>query len=278
VTFSTSIAQGALASSQNAAYDAAAQLTAGPIFAPTPNAGIIVAPIEEIRFGLSGQGPFVVNAPATLQMRLPSAAIYDNAYQDGTSAHLHFVLPAIIRAGIEVRPAKGLRVEAAYVREFWSEEQTIDIQINSISLNNVSASLLGKQVLLPNIQFPRNFQDSNSYRLGGEYEYSLGGYKAATRLGVSYETSAVPVDWLSISSLDFNKVVASIGGSIYLGDHWRFDAVYAHVFEMSQYVDPAIARLQPENPISGNPSNNPINGGSYTAEADVVGVGMNYKF
>ena len=278
VTFSTSPAQNLLAPSESPAYDAAAQLSAGPVFAPAANGGITLVPMDELRFGLSAQSPMVISAPAQLKMKLPSAPIYEDAYQDGTNAHIHFVLPAVLRAGVEVRPAKGLRIEAAYVRELWSEQQTIDIAMYNISLNNVAGATLGKQVLLPNIQFPRSFQDSNSYRLGGEYHYSIGGYPVDTRLGVSYEDTAVPTQYLSISSLDFQKIIASIGGSIYIGTHWRFDATWAHVFEFSQYVNPDTALIQPVNPIAGNPTRDPINGGQYSATADVLGVGMNYKF
>ena len=220
----------------------------------------------------------VVDAPAQLKMRLPSSAFFQNASQDGTDAHIHFVLPAIFRAGVEVRPARGLRIEAAYVREFWSSQQSIDITIKNISLDNVGASTLGQKIAIPNISFPRGFQDSNSYRLGAEYHYSIAGYGADTRLGVSYETSAVPTDYLSISSLDFDKVIASIGGSLYVGRRWRFDGTYAHVFEMSTYVNPNTAQIPRVNPIAGNPSRAPVNGGWYSATADVFGIGLNYKF
>ncbi len=278
VTFSTSPATGLLSAAEDPSYDAAAQLSAGPIFAPTANAGITIVPVEAVRFGISGQGPMVIDAPAQLKMRLPTASFFQDATQDGTDAHIHFVLPAIFRAGIEVRPVRKLRIEAAYVREFWSAQQSIDITMKNVHLDNVGANALGSSIAVPNIAFPRNFQDSNSYRLGAEYHYSIGGYPVETRLGVSYETSAVPTDYVSVSSLDFNKVIASIGGSLYLGGHWRFDGVYAHAFESSTYVDPHDAQIQRVNPIAGNPSFAPVNGGWYSASADVVGVGLNYKF
>jgi long-chain fatty acid transport protein len=278
VTFSTSPATGLLSAAEDPQYDAAAQLSAGPVFAPAANGGITFVPVEAVRLGLSGQGPMVVDAPAQLKMKLPSAPFYENASQDGTDAHIHFVLPAILRAGVEVRPARWVRIEVAYVREFWSAQQTIDIHIKNITLDNVGASTLGGKIAIPDIQFPRGFQDSNSFRLGSEFRYALGGYPAETRLGVSYETSGVPPQYLSISSLDFNKIILSIGGSLYVAQHWRFDATYAHVFEQSVYVDPATAQVQRVNPIQGNKDFAPVNGGWYSASADVLGIGLNYKF
>ena len=278
VTFNAAPPDRLLGPPEQTQFDAAAKLSAGPIFAPTANLGVTIVPIEAVRFGISGQGPMVIDAPAQLVMRLPSDPMFDGASQSGTDAHIRFVLPAIVRAGIEVRPARGVRIEAAYVREFWSSQQSIDVTMKNVSLDNVGGGALPSKVPIPNIAFPRGFQDSSSYRLGAEYHYALGGYPVDTRLGVSYETSAVPLDYLSISSLDFDKVIASIGGSLYLGKHWRLDAMYAHVFEMGTYVDPAAAKIPRINPIAGNPSFEPVNGGWYSASANVVGVGLNYKF
>ena len=91
-------------------------------------------------------------------------------------------------------------------------------------------------------------------------------------------TTAVPPAYLSLSSLDFNKWVTSIGGGLYVGKHWRFDAVLAHVFAQSVYVDPNSAQIPRINPLPGNAPLEPVNGGHYSASANIVGVGLNYKF
>jgi long-chain fatty acid transport protein len=278
VTFNASPPNRLLGPPEDPEYDAAAQLSAGPIFAPTANGGITIVPAEEVRFGVSGQGPMVVDAPARLVMRLPSAPIFQGASQDGTNAHIHFVLPAIVRAGIEVRPVRGLRIEAAYVRELWAEQQSIDVTIKNVNLDNVGGGALPSKVPIPNIVFPRGFQDSNSYRLGAEYHNHVDHYPFDVRAGVSYETSAVPTDYVSISSLDFNKVTPTVGASLYVTPEWRLDAMYAHVFAASTYVDPNEAKIPRINPIAGNPSFEPVNGGTYTATAELFGVGLNYKF
>ena len=79
--FSASPSSKLLASPEDPSYDAFGQLKAGPIFAPSGNAGITVVPEEHIRFGLSYQLPYVVNAPATVNLRLPDAAVFDSATQ-----------------------------------------------------------------------------------------------------------------------------------------------------------------------------------------------------
>ena len=44
------------------------------------------------------------------------------------------------------------------------------------------------------------------------------------------------------------------------------------------YVDPHTAQVPRINPIAGNAPLDPINGGTYSATADLFGLGVNYKF
>jgi long-subunit fatty acid transport protein len=83
---------------------------------------------------------------------------------------------------------------------------------------------------------------------------------------------------VSLSSLDFNKVILSFGGSLYVGPHWRFDAVFAHVFAESVSVDPNTAKIATINPLPGNAPPEYVNGGQYRVTSNVVGVGLNYRF
>jgi len=280
VVFSACPPQSLVCASEDPNYDAYSQLKVGPIFAPSANMGVTFVPDPHLRIGVSGQLPFVVDAPATVTVKLPNAVEFDQAVQQGDNAHVKFELPAIFRAGIEGRARVGpgnLRVEVAYVREFWTTQHSIDIVPSNIELLNVRG--FPSPFAVSPISIPRNFDNSNSYRLGGEYGFEAGGYKLDARLGLAFETSAVPVAYESPLTVDMNKITLGLGGSIHLGQHWRFDAVYAHVFAASVYVDPAVAAVPKVNPVQGNPTaSEAINGGTYTASADVLGVGLNYRF
>jgi long-chain fatty acid transport protein len=281
VTFSASPQDRLIGAPEQPEFDAQGQFRVGPIFAPSANAGVTWVPAKIIRVGLSGQLPMIIDAPATIDVTMPTASVFDNAYQDGNNATVRFELPAIVRAGVEVRPNDELRIEASYEREFWTTQHSIDVYPHNMSIDNVTG--LPPKVAIPDISIPRNFDNSNSYRLGGEYHFSIGDYPLDIRSGIMYEQSAVPADYLSLSSLDFDKVILSLGGSIYIGPHWRMDAVYAHLFVSSVYVDPqellatgqGIGRI---NPIKGNAPFEPVNGGQYDASADLFGVGVNYRF
>src|SRR5690606_16093595 len=129
-----------------------------------------------------------------------TAAIFDSARVTGSDAHVRFTLPPIVRAGVEVRPNDELRVELAYVREFWSVHDVIELTPENVAIEGIAG--LPERVPLPPIRFPRGFRDSNSFRLGGELAFRLWGYDMALRSGASYETTAVPPSHLSLLTID----------------------------------------------------------------------------
>lgn len=281
--FSASPTDRLIAAPEDPQYDSFAQLDVGPIIAPSANFGMIAAPIKALRLGMSAQLPFWISAPAKMNVRLPTAPPFDNARQEGNEGHVNFRLPPIVRAGIEVRndfsDTSKLRVELAYVREFWSLHDSIDIKADGIRLYDITGfpSPFG----IAPITLPRNFQDSNSFRLGGEYSLKdlIKDYWIDLRAGLSYETSAVPREWVSPLSLDANKVIASAGGSIHIGEHWRMDGMGSLVFLDGTTVDPEEAKVPRINPVRGNPTaTEAINGGTYAGRALLLGVGLNYKF
>jgi len=283
VVFSASPPDRLISAPEDPQYDAFSQLDVGPIFAPSANFGMIAIPTKPIRLGLSAQLPFWINSPAKVRVRLPEAAPFDRARQEGEDAQVRFRLPAIIRAGAEYRTdisdTSRIRIELAYVREFWSLHDSIDIRSENVKLYDVTGfpSPFG----VAPISLPRNFQDSNSFRLGSEYSLKnlISDYWIDLRAGISYETSAIPSAWVSPLTYDASKVVGSAGGSLNIGTHWRMDAVASLAFLTGTVVDPTEAQVPRVNPVQGNPTNTEkINGGDYAARALILGVGVNYKF
>ncbi len=276
VTFSACPPDRLLCAPEQPDFDAHSSLKVGPIIAPTANAGVTLVPSKYVRIGISGQLPTNVSAHAQIKVQLPTNSVFDTAHVVGQDAHVSFSLPAIFRIGVEARPIDRLRIEVAFVREFWTIQHSIDAVPQGISINGVTG--LPPAINLPEISFPRNFDNSNSYRLGGEYTFDVEGYAIDARMGVSYEQSAVPVPYVSLLSLDMSKVTVSLGGGLHVGRHWRFDAVYAHLFTSTVYVAPNVAQVTRIDPLSGNAPFDPVNGGTYTAKADLIGVGLNYLF
>jgi long-chain fatty acid transport protein len=278
VDFSACPPDNLLCAAEDPNYDAFSVVKAGPIFAPSANAGATWVPARTVRVGLSGQAPFVIDSPATVDVRLPTAVEFDSASQQGNKAHLHLELPPIVRFGVEVRPLADdtLRIEFAYFREFWSVEKSLDITPENIKLYGITGfpSPFG----VSTISVPRGMQDTSSFHLGGEYAFALYGLKVQARAGVSYESSSLPEPYVGALTIDSNKVAASIGGSLFIGEHWRLDGVLSHSFEGHVNVTPGEAAIPLINPVKGNPTqNNAVNGGSYAVDLWVLGGGLEYR-
>src|SRR6185312_3127398 len=128
-----------------------------------------------------------------------------------------------------VRPIDPLRVELAYVREFWTIHHAIGVTPQDMHMNGITGFPASFNVAP--ITIPQSFDNASSVRLGGEYAVPLRGQdRIDLRAGLAWEESAVPTPYLSVLALDLEKVTASIGAGYHLGPHWRIDALYAHVF------------------------------------------------
>ncbi len=252
-------------------------LTRATVFTPSGSLGVTYEPTKFLRFGLSGHLPYWINAPATLDVRLPTAAPFDKAALNDNSARVKFRLPGVIRAGVEVRPTPMLRVELAYVYESWSLHDTIDITPKG-GLTDITG--FPSPFSLPTIRIPRYFQDTHSVRLGGEYTVGLGeSTKLDIRVGGSFETSAAPTPYVSSLTLDSMKGAASLGLGLHVGDRWRFDVMYSHMFFPGVTVPSKDASVPVINPVAGNPTPiEGVNGGTYTWHTDIVGLGFSYSF
>lgn len=258
-------------------WDVLTEVKNGPIFAPSGNVGAIYIPDPAWRVGAAFQLPFYVRAPATIETRLPSAALFENATQDGDKASVAFDLPWSLRAGVETRAVKDLRVELAFEFTRWSMFDKIQLTPNGISLDDVAT--FPPKYYLPPVSLVKNFRDTGSVKLGGEYSFDAAGQRLDVRGGLAYESSAIPHGYLSVQTLDLAKVTASIGASVHVKD-FRFDLLFSHVQGIGESLDPKDAQIAQVYPLAANAPKNPdyVNGGVYSARAEVIGLGLAYTF
>ncbi|MEO7331042.1 MAG: outer membrane protein transport protein [Minicystis sp.] len=277
VAFSGCIPERFLCAQESPNWDVRTELAVSPIVSPYGQFGAVVIPHPKWRIGVSSQLPIFVRAPATVKTRLPSTPVFEKASQEGDAAKVAFDLPWNVKAGIETRMIDNLRLEAAFGFERWSMHDAIRVTPDHIALKNVA--LLPQTSYIPDLSLPRGFQDSFSVHLGGEYAIPVKDMIIDARAGVSFETSAVPSDYLTVLTIDSAKVTAALGGSLHVGK-FRIDATYAHVFGFSTTADPKTAKITQISPVNTNPPQHPdiINGGTYSARADVVGLGVAYNF
>ncbi|MBK9260081.1 MAG: outer membrane protein transport protein [Polyangiaceae bacterium] len=258
-------------------WDVLAEMSVGPIVAPSGNAGVIWLPHPKVRVGLSGHLPFWVRSGGTIRTRLPSAAPFATAKQEGEDASVAFELPWNLRAGVEARPVDKLRLEAALAYDGWGVHDSIRVDPEGVALKNVVG--FPETYYIPPVNLQRQFQGAFSVRLGGEYRIPVGKAQIDVRAGFGFETSAVPNEYVSVLTIDSNKITPSIGAGLTLGA-LRLDMVVAHAVIFSQDVDPRQAKISQVSPVIANPAPNPniINGGTYSASATMIGLGAMYKF
>lgn len=277
VAFSGCIPERFLCAQESPSWDVLTQLDVGPIFSPYGALGAVWIPDPKWRIGVSSQLPIYVRASANLKTRLPATPIFENAKQVGDEADVAFDLPWNVKIGVETRMIDHLRLELGGAFERWSMHDSIRMTPHGVTLQDVA--LLPKQLFIPAIALQRNFQDSASVRLGGEYGFEIENIPFTARAGVSYESSAIPKEYLSVLTLDAGKITTAVGGSMKIGKV-RFDLTYAHLFAFDTTVDPKEAKITQVSPVNANPAKNPdhINGGIYSQRADVLGMGLAYTF
>lgn len=260
-------------------FDTRTRVVAGGIFAPSANFGIQIVPAEIVRFGVSFDLGRTIQSDAQIQNRLPSSPLFKDATFVGDRIEVKMKLPWIARAGVEVRPGKQTRVELAATYEAWSQHDQISAKPKGLEINNIA--LFPPVYRLGALNIERRFQNTFSVKVGGEQFIPVGTMKIAARLGVGYESSAVPVAYVSPLSFDAAKLIIGLGAGLHVNDHFRVDAgVMAHVTSTVN-VSPDEAKLYRVNAVRANPAEDgdtPINGGKYVASAQVYSLGANYAF
>lgn len=277
--FSASPRDRLLAAAESTEFDTPATQKTKLIIAPRAHFGVTVVPRKDFRLGASFQTPSNIDVPADLNVTFPRSVTFDNARQEGSGIRVKTVLPAVLRLGLEVRPVEDLRIEAAWVYEMWKAHEELAITPGDLKFYDITG--FPSPIAIPPVAIPRHFQNSSSFRLGGEYSVINAPNRIGldVRSGVAYETSAIPNDYLTPLSADLDRLVVAIGVGVKPTPRWRLDVLYAHVFAFAADADPRTAKVSPINPVRGNPTvPTPINGGTYSAAANIFGLGATVKF
>ena len=260
---------------ENPEYDGLSELDL-PILSPTFTAGVVYA-TDMLRLGASFTAPYSLGGSATIKVRPPSAALFDDASVEGDSAEVTLWMPWILRGGVELRPVTGLRVEGALVYEGWGVQDEMRVVPENVWLRDVTA--IG-DYQIGTITVPREMNDVISVRLGGEYAIGQS-QKLVIRAGANYETAGFDDEYLTPLTLDSSKLIIGLGASYEVADGLFIDASYGHVFltdrEVSTSLVPQANPIRPP-PMSGAPPDGPVHvgNGSYAMEANIFGLGLRW--
>lgn len=235
-------------------------------FNPTGILGIWAAIPGGIEVGASFLFARTVRDDSTkVEQRLPSHPLFDDAQVHGNTVSADFGLPAFFRAGARiVRPRWDLELDFVY--EVHSGFEKIGTTPDDITVSGIPG--IGT-VPVGSLDVPRNFVDTISFRLGGDY--TLLEKELVVRGGLLYESSAIPSETLSVLQVDADKIGVSLGASWHVTEAVTLDFGYTHLFFFDRTVNDSIMeQLNPTNPegaiIVGN--------GSYEVSVDMLGVGL----
>ncbi len=249
-------------------FDALTDLDATSAFTPSGNFGLTIA-YPKLRGAVALQLPFFVRADGQVHSRLPTDPFFANAMVVGSSASVDFDLPLMLRAGIEYRPFRRLRVELGFDYEAWSMQKDLTIQPHGIYIDGVPG--IGKYYL-NTMHLVRDLDDSFSVHLGGEYEAIRD--RLVVRAGYLFETSATPNATATVLTADGLHNMVSLGLGVRVGPV-RLDVGYAHLFTADRTVTNSKSlQLNPINPSIMVPVGN----GTYKIDADIVSAGLDARF
>lgn len=155
--------------------------------------------------------------------------------------------PAILALSVAFEPVDKLTVELTWDRTFWSKYESLDISSNALY------PAAGKS-------FPKNWDDSDAFRIGLSYQYSDA---LELMAGVAYDQNPIPDETVSFELPDSDAWLYSLG----------FQYKYTENLEIGMAV---LYDYKESRDYAGSTG---VGAGEYTeAAAVLVTTGISYKF
>jgi len=254
-------------------FDAYATVSTFPALGVTGVLGMTLD-LRALRLGASLTLPYTLRGWGSLDVKLPTHPLFEDARVRGDAATLALAFPTIVRVGSELRPFPGLRMEGAFVWEQWSRQKSIDIDVKGVTIENVIG--IGDYGV-GDLALPRNMRDIFSVRGGFELSVPRAWtWDVATEIrgGLAYEKGAFSGKTLTPLTLDTDKVVLSGGFSIGVADWLTLDAVTGYVFMTDLSVTDSTVRQPQAIRPTVESLTTVIGNGRYTQDALFVGGGF----
>ncbi|HEX2690190.1 MAG TPA: outer membrane protein transport protein [Kofleriaceae bacterium] len=245
-------------------FDALGQDIQTDYLSPSGSIGVQYDAARIATLGLAVQAPSRVSATGTFTSRLPSSGFFEGARVVGDQSELSLTLPAIVRAGIEVRPTPALRIEAALDVELWSMHDEIAISPRGVRIENAAG--VGTYVV-GELAIPRKYQTSFAPAIGVEWH----GPTLMLGAGYSYETAAAKPGYVSVLTVDSTKHLVGVGGGYGAGG-WQIGVSAGFVALADVHVPLAEAKVPELTPLRDQPSTVMINAGSYKSHYLIAGL------
>jgi long-chain fatty acid transport protein len=155
-------------------------------------------------------------------------------------------VPAALNLAAAYSFGQGTTIEAVFERTFWSSYK----QLNFNYTDATAEAVFGTSKA-------RNWEDTNSYRLGLTQQYN----QWTAMAGVAYDETPVPESTLGYELPDSDAWIVSMGGRYQLDPHWNIGLAGLVDFKKDRTVH-----------------NSALNGEFSNARAYLVTAGIEYRF
>jgi hypothetical protein len=276
--------------------DMLATVSGSDVFTPQAIVGVWYRPVAFLELGASAQViPTRIHTKSTLSIDALSPQIDDQVAlrRDGQPANdlrLSLPLPLTARLGARYRHLDGARevfdVELDVTYESWSRVERFHLEGNGLL-----ATLLAQTVDVGTIEVDKQWRDTFSVQLGGEW--SLPGDAVTIRGGLFYDTAVAPRSHAHVDFVSGAQLGGALGASLSLG---AVELSLAHEYRHQplRRVREGEARVLQETPASqcGAPFTDPdachpqylgrgappVNAGAYRAASHATSFDVTYRF
>lgn len=243
--------------------------------------GVYWEPTDRVKLGLSytAQPGFgETKMKGTLQTQIAGA-------NPGAPANINFLqtYPDIIRFGVGARATEKLEMRADFEFVRWSvfKNQCVVPEGEKCAVDDDGKAQKvapGREVIL---NVPRKWNNAIGVRVGP-------GYKLTEQLelfgSLGFTTPAVPKETIDASTIDSQRLYATVGARYELSRHLALAGSYNHI-----HFFPVDTKGANDQNLSAHPSSNPANGdynasrspsadGKYKSEIGFVNVNVAYTF
>jgi long-chain fatty acid transport protein len=262
-----------LGGAEDSSNDILVELDVASHVNPSGLFGVWAAPADWVDLGLSVQLPVSVEADGTVRAWLPSDnAMLRDAWIDGERVTVRLANAMVIRAGVGFRLPRRFELEIDAWAELWEPHRDIYTEIHDVVLRDVEGAM---DIELSDIAVPQDWHTSFGAAAG--VEWAVIERRLRLRLGLFYDSGAIPDQTLSVAWYDAHKVGLCLGLSVEL---WRMvlDVGYTHVFYVPRTVDDSV--VAQVNPLEPQSEAIPVvvGNGSFESSADAVGVALRAQF
>lgn len=221
-------------------------------------AGFMFNPCKEVRLGVNYRSEIMMEARGGKATFGDIPVLAQGTYSN-TTFDADLPLPAELTAGLSVQVTDKWLIAFDYNRTMWSAYESLDVDFDNTVPTSVN---------------PRNYQNTNTYRVGTQYKatgnftFRAGWYKDESPIASGYFAPETPR----------NDSMGYTGGLTYqINKNLGIDAsfLYLHFDE----IDASYDHYQETTVVNGQPVSSAIPfGGTYKSTVFSPGVGVTYSF